>query len=329
MNAQKNILLIRLKSIGDVLFTLPASNAVRECFPDAHITYLVSAENRLLIETFPGVDEIITMDRARLKKLSTCFPELFRILSLMRKGKYSLVIDLQGYGETGWLAWFSGATDRWGTVYTKGRAWAYTRGITRRYNMHPAAEFLDLLNECGLEFGAPDNRFELPEAAVDAARKIFAEQGLNPEEKTLFIQPFTSRTFKDWPLECYLQVAEYWRDQGLQIAFGGGPGDVSALEPARAAGFSVVAGSPLLVSAALMQLSTLVLGGDTGMLHFANGLGRRCIMLPSSPDATQLYQHADWALSPFGSQENNSLAVETVNDEIAKVLQVDSPIFPI
>ena len=35
------ILLVRLRQIGDVVFTTPAVRALRERFPDAHITYLV------------------------------------------------------------------------------------------------------------------------------------------------------------------------------------------------------------------------------------------------------------------------------------------------
>ncbi len=39
MNALENILLIRLKSIGDIVFTLPAVHAVRENFPDANFIF--------------------------------------------------------------------------------------------------------------------------------------------------------------------------------------------------------------------------------------------------------------------------------------------------
>ena len=320
MNSPRKILIIRIKSIGDVLFTLPATNAVRENYPDAHMTYLTGSENATLMQTFSAVDEVITMDRSKLKKPRTALPELFRILSQMRRGNYSLVIDLQGYGETAWLTWVSGAKERWGSVYSKGRKWAYTHGVTRRDDIHPADWCLLLLKECGLKTGEINNRFQLPETAREAARKIYTDHNLDPEKPTLFIQPFTSRVFKNWPLENYLAVARHWREKGVQIAFGGGPADVAALEPARAEGFSVVAGSPLLVSAALMQLSTVVLGGDTGMLHFSIGLGKRVIMLRSTTGATLLYQHADWALPPFGSQENNSLPVETVIEESAKAL---------
>ena len=46
MDTNPNILLIRLKSIGDILFLLPAVHRIRENFPDAKITFLTSKKMR-------------------------------------------------------------------------------------------------------------------------------------------------------------------------------------------------------------------------------------------------------------------------------------------
>ena len=91
------------------------------------------------------------------------------------------------------------------------------------------------------------------------------EQNLDAARPTLFIQPFTSSPQKNWPLENYLALARHWRSRGLQIIFGGGPADRAALEPARAEGFCISAGPPLLVSAGLAKLSSFMLGGDSGL----------------------------------------------------------------
>ncbi len=119
----------------------------------------------------------------------------------------------------------------------------------------------------------------LPDDALVAAKKIFAGNNLNWTKPVLFIQPFTSSPHKNWPLQNYLAVARHWCKRGVQVVFGGGSGDLAALEPARVENVPVLAGVPLLVTAGLMQLSTLVLGGDTGMLHLANAQGKRALML--------------------------------------------------
>jgi heptosyltransferase-1 len=203
MRPGENILLIRFKSIGDILFTLPAVHAVRENFPGAKITFLTSRENAPLLRGFREVDETITIDRAALKSgnLLKILPEFFGLLRRLRGGKFSLAVDFQGYGETAWLARLSGAPRRWGSVYGKGRAWAYTRGPRRDGKIHPADWNLSLLQQCGLNIGGVKNDFVLPEDALAAAGKFFSAQKLDAARPTLFIQPFTSSPQKNWPLE--------------------------------------------------------------------------------------------------------------------------------
>ena len=323
MKPRQNILLIRFKAIGDVVLTLPAVHAVRENFPDARLAFFTVSENAPLLQGFRDVDEVIALDRAALKKPLRAVPELFRLLRRLRAGKFSLVIDLQGYGETAWLTRLTGARGRWGTVYGRGREWAYTRGLKRNGELHPAAWNLVLLRECGLKIGEIKNQFCLPAAALAAAQKIFVENQMDFTRPTLFIQPFTSSPHKNWPLENYLAVARHWRARGVQIILGGGADDLTALKPARAENFPVLAGVPLLVTGGLMQLSTLVLGGDTGMLHLAIAQGKRALMLVHnlSPGRPILFQHREWVISAPQPDKLDSITVETVIAETGKVFQ--------
>jgi ADP-heptose:LPS heptosyltransferase len=147
MDARENILLIRLKSIGDILFTLPAVHAVRENFPNAKIHFLVSKEHAPILRGFADVDETITLDRACFKSGNPqrILTETFSILRRLRGGKFSLAVDFQGYGETAWLAWLSGAPQHWGNVYHRTRSWTYTRGVRRNDEIQIADWNLSLL----------------------------------------------------------------------------------------------------------------------------------------------------------------------------------------
>lgn len=324
MKARNNILLVRFKAIGDVVLTLPAVNVVRKNFPAARVSFFTVRENAPLLQGFRAVDEVMALDRAAFKNPLRAVPQFLGLVRRLRAGKFSLVIDLQGYGETAWLTWLTGAPERWGTVYGRGRQWAYTRGLRRNEQLHPADWNLFLLRECGLKVGAIKNQFALPAAALAAAQGIFAENHLHIARPTLFLQPFTSSPHKNWPLDNYLAVARHWRARGVQVVFGGGPRDTAALEPARAEHFPVLAGVPLLVTGGLMQLSALVLGGDTGMLHLAIALGKRAVMLvhillSGSPI---LYQHPDWAIAPEPPGCNiREITVDRVLTETTKVLE--------
>ncbi len=302
MSARENILLMRLKSMGDVVFTLPAIHMVRENFPDAKISFLTSQENVPLIRGFREVDETIALNRSNFKSGNPkrILKEAFSLIRRLRGGKFSLVVDFQGFGETAWFTRLSGAPRRLGSVYGPGRRWAYTCGAKHDNRIHFVDGNLSLLQQGGLRPGEIKNDFLLPEDASAEARRLFLSAGLDPAKPTLFIQPLTSSPDKNWPLDRYLAVARHWRAQGFQILFGGGPAESAALEPVRQAGFAVSAGAPLLVTAGVAKLSTLVLGGDTGILHLAVAMGKRVVMLMKStaPGRPFPFRHQDWAIAP-------------------------------
>ncbi|SRR6266568_1260716 len=316
METKQDILLIRLRSMGDVLFTLPAVHLVRGAFPGARITFLVSRENAPLLEGFRDVDETITVDRARYRRgnpISICL-ETLSLLRVLRSGKFSLVVDFQGYGETAWLTWWTKAPRRWGTVYRPARRWAYTQYVNRDGLMHPVEWNLALLHQCGLQPARVLNEFAVPDGALEEARRFLAAHKLALDCPTLFIQPFTSTPAKNWPLDRYIAVAKHWREHGLQVIFGGGPAESAALEPARQAGFAVSAGAPLNVNAGVVKLSSLTLGGDTGLLHLAVAMGKRVAAIISStaPGSNYPFQHPEWAVTPPGGQNISAITTETV-----------------
>ncbi|MBU4344887.1 MAG: lipopolysaccharide heptosyltransferase I, partial [Proteobacteria bacterium] len=57
------ILIVKLSAIGDVIHTLPALNAVRKQYPDAHITWLVEEAAYSVIKGHKALDRIIVSKR--------------------------------------------------------------------------------------------------------------------------------------------------------------------------------------------------------------------------------------------------------------------------
>ena len=311
-------MLIRFKSIGDILFTLPAIHVLRNHFPDAKISFLTSKENAPLIEGFRDVDEVLSIDRSiyHSRNPVAIFQETVSLLRRLRREKFSLVVDFQGYGETGLISRLSSAKNRWGSVYRPARGWVYTRAVKRDKAAHPADWNLSLLRQCGLSGGAIHNEFVVPEAALEEARRFLTRQGLDSGRPILFFQPFTSTPRKCWPLENFIALGNLWRNRGVQVLFGGGPADYAALAPARGAGFPVSAGVSLLVNAGLMKLCDLVVGGDTGLLHLAVAMNKRVIMLIHSAAQTRChpFQHPNWVMHPAAGTDISRITVGAVMD---------------
>ena len=133
MRNRRGILLVRLKSIGDILFTLPSVHALRGKFPESRISFLISKEYAPLLEGFRDVNQVFELDRSRFRglhpmKVATAG---YSILRMMRRERLRLAIDLQGYGETAFLTWASGARERWGIFYRSTRTCTlgYQRGM--------------------------------------------------------------------------------------------------------------------------------------------------------------------------------------------------------
>lgn len=316
MEPNSNILVIRLKAIGDVVLTLPALSVLRDSFPKAKISFLTSVENAPLLRGFRDVDESIPLDRAALRGGNPLrmADELFRLLRCLRAGKFSLAVDLQGNGESAWLTRVTGARQRWGAFQKPARRLAYTRSINHQKQLHAAEAHLELLRHGALNTSKIRNEFALPADSLEEARVFFTKHKLMTEMPTLFLQPLTSSLIKNWPLENYLALARHWQARGWQILFSGGPADGHVLEPARASGFVVSAGVPLLVTGGLMQLSSLIVGGDTGALHLAVAQGRRVLMLMRNdwPGKPHPFRHPEWSLVPPDDQTIAKIQLTTV-----------------
>jgi len=317
----ENILFIRLKSIGDILFTLPAVHVVRDRFPGAKLHFMVSGEHASMLSGFADIDEVIPLDRKiyRAGRPLPAVASTFGLLRDLRRKQFSHVIDFQGYSETEMLAWWTGAPERWGNVYQPLRGWTYTHWSRRDRRLHPADWNLSLLEQSGLDTSRVRNDFVLRPEPVDEARRFFAANGLDLSRPTLYLQPFTSNPAKNWPLEQYRSLARHWRDRGVQVIFSGGPGDKEALAPVRAEGFVVAAGAPRMTDAALMKLSTVIVGGDTGFLHLAVALGRRVVMLirRKGPGAPVPFRHPDWIVEPPAGGMVKDVPYDRVREAVA------------
>lgn len=115
----QNILIVRLKFIGDILLTSGFLREVRANFPKAHITLVVGPAIYSMVELCPYVNEVLTFD---IKSLDRNFPVMLeQIVDFCRNNlwqkKFSLAFSPK---PSGWkqplllITWLSGARERIG-----------------------------------------------------------------------------------------------------------------------------------------------------------------------------------------------------------------------
>ena len=121
------ILLVRLRQIGDVVFTTPAIAALKSHFPGARLTYLVEPAAAPVVSSNPDLADVIVAPRRSGVRGFLADLGLGRWL---RRQRFDLVVDFHGGPRASLLTWLSRAPRRVGYEIA-GRAWMYTDRVAR------------------------------------------------------------------------------------------------------------------------------------------------------------------------------------------------------
>src|SRR5215467_3778243 len=121
------ILLVRLRQIGDVVFTTPAIRALHERFPNAWLTYVVEPSAAPVVERNTLLNQVVVAPRVR--GLAGLRRDL-ALGRLLRDDRYEIAIDFHGGPRASLLTWLSRAPTRIGYDIV-GRRWMYTHVVGR------------------------------------------------------------------------------------------------------------------------------------------------------------------------------------------------------
>ena len=283
------ILIVRLRLIGDVVFTTPVIRALRRRYPDARITYLVESAAAPVVATTPHLSDLIVITHrrgwARIK-------DDMALARQIRRARFDLVLDLHGGPRSAWLTWASRAPRRIG-YDIDGRTWMYTQAVHRPRGLHPRHSVenqWDLLPAVDPAFPSSpsrdDDRVEMPvsEHARTAVLTRLRERGVPVESSARLIVFHVSagNQFRRWPESAFADVAAglVRQSTGRWVLLTAGPSDADAVQrvlaQARvqapdAAHRLIDAGDVTLAELrALLDSAALYIGGDSGPLHVAS-----------------------------------------------------------
>jgi lipopolysaccharide heptosyltransferase II len=277
------ILLVRLREIGDVVFTTPAVRALRRRFPDAHLTYIVEPHAAPVVRHNPHLDELIVAPRRRGWQGFAADVALGRSL---RARPFDVAIDFHGGPRAALLTWLSGAAERIG--YTiPGRRWIYTRRIPRPRALrarHSVENQWDLLAALGID--PPDrsrDAVEMPvdQASADAIALRLADGGVAANDRLAIVHVSAGNPFRRWPPGHFIAlISSLAREPRIRVVATSGPAERDVREQilaaARAALPSDAAARVLSIGElsldelrALADRADVYIGGDSGPLHIA------------------------------------------------------------
>ena len=277
---------MRLRLIGDVVFTTPLIRALRHAHPDARLVYLVEAEAAPVVRNNPHLDEIIVASRRRGARRLL---EDVALARRLRAEHFDVALDLHGGPRSAWLTWSSAARERIGYAMP-GRTWMYTRVAARPRELRPrhsVANQWDLLDQMpGWRAGAPRPDTDPVEMPLDrdadqrmAAR--LARAGVGDRDELIVVHVSAGNRFRRWPESSFVALITELaaHDPRRRVAVSSGPSDREAASRIAALARAALGGDrarivdlgefDLQELRALIGRSRLFVGGDTGPLHIA------------------------------------------------------------
>lgn len=241
----KNILVINLMHIGDLMLVTPVLRTLRANFPEAEISILVDRKLADLVRANRHIDKCLLLDK---KGEDNSIKNFIKYIFKLRAAHYDLVINLHRNERASALAAFSGArrivgyskplfslffhhvmqnpsvahhigSGPWGLI----PPYRYVPGWKHQVHAH-----LDVLREAlGIE-NIDDGGLEmwLPEEAERSAAKLWKEN-FSPEQKVIAFNIGASWKTKRWIGSYFAKCADALIREGYAVAFFGGPMDLS------------------------------------------------------------------------------------------------------
>jgi ADP-heptose:LPS heptosyltransferase len=257
-----SLLIIRPGGIGDAVLLAPAILDVKKKYPAIQITILAEQRNAGAFALVKGVDKLLCYDRPR---------EFLQALIC----RYDVVIDTeQSHRLSGVVARIVSAPVKIGFATNKRRR-MFNYHVSYSHDDYESASFAHLIEPLGIE---ADNAVKsgpfllIPEAATDNAAVLL---GGFSDVPFVAVFPGASIPERRWGVERFRRVAETLMASGTRVVVVGGKMDRSLGDAITAGGVGLnLAGfTTLAETAAIIKKSSLLLSGDSGLLHIAVGLG--------------------------------------------------------
>ena len=280
------ILLIQLKRIGDLILTTPAIVAVREKFPDAEITLVISRESKALAPAIAGVNKLLVARRG-FSGLTT--------VAAIAGDKFDYCVDFTRNDRSAFLVLLSRAKKRIVSFRIKVRS----KFRTRFYNefvehqmrdMHVIDYHLALLAPLGISNASRAIRLELPKSARERADELLIANSI--QKDFVVFHPGSARAEKFWESQRWADVINHTANHhDVDLVLTGGS---SPLEQTQIAAIKLQMGhrivdlsgkTDLLTLAALIGKARLLVTVDSAPLHLASASRTPQVILfgPTNP----------------------------------------------
>ena len=287
---ESGLLVVRLRSIGDIVLLTPALALLKRWRADLKISVLVESRFSQLLEAGPDIDRIIVYPKPFSRKTNrrAGLGAFLGKISELRREKFQVAVNLHGGPTSALLTAASGARRRVGFAhYPNGFLYHVrvpdARRILGQEVVHTAEHQASAFFWLGLpKREVPPPRLFLREEWNAAARAKLQRAGVEPGAPYAVLHPPALFATKQWPPERYAEMGKMLEsEKSLPVVYTCGPGESQVLGEVEQAAAHTDPRRPIRKLDGL-QLSELMgvlagaklfVGNDSGPAHIAGAFG--------------------------------------------------------
>ena len=271
----KNILLVRIDRIGDVILSLPMLPLLKRRYPNARISVLMRQYTRELVEGNSCVDAVLVYEH------EDSLRSLWANLREIRKRHFDIAIIPYPRFRPALILFFAGIRIRVGSGY-RWYSFLFNRRVfehRKDAKRHEVEYNLNLLRPLGIEArGEPEFEFSIPPSVCDTVDSMLAGNSVRLQDTFIILHPGSGGSSRDWSAENFSKLGnEVQRRLGAKIVVTGGKGEEILVQKIIAG----MTGLPLAVvgKLSLMELGALIrrakvfISNSTGPMHIAAIVG--------------------------------------------------------
>lgn len=254
------ILFIRPGGIGDAVLLIPAIKALLARFPSTAIDILAERRNASVFALCPGIRSVRRYDVAS------------EFLSVLHS-RYNVIIDTEQWHQLSALAArIIRAEVRIGYASNDRRRLFY-HSIPYEQDDYESDSFMNLLFflDCAVK-----QKADTPYISVPVSDVMVAESHLVPLRGRPFVAlfPGASIAVRRWGCDKFASIAERFIQKGIGVVVVGSKAEsTDGLAIEAVGGLSLCGLTTIAETAAVIARSSLLVSGDSGILHLAVGLG--------------------------------------------------------
>ncbi|MBF0413001.1 MAG: glycosyltransferase family 9 protein [Desulfamplus sp.] len=326
------ILIIKPSAFGDIVHTLPFLNALKRCYPNSQIDWVVADGLHKFLEGHAMINRlwVIKKDRwKRLKYLKSTFREIRELAIGLKKEKYDAAVDLSGILRSGLITFASGARIKLGFEESdEGSPLFYSHKIKGDMTTHAVDRYLKLAKA----LDCPTDIIAYPFAPFDENPPILNEL---PKEYAV-ISPSAGKPANQWHASRFGELASMLPLKSVIIS-GSSRSDLATVrevvEHSNGNAISIAGRTGLKELIPVISKAKYFITNDTGPMHVAAAVNVPVFAIfgPANPARTGPYDCSGKGSANSSKQEAanySGIGAGRSNKNIHTIIQKKLPCSP-